>query len=234
MRQIVHEGIFYNSGSCPMKALLLTLTLALPSFAGEFAVLSTGFRLHADRHEMLGSNVRLYQKDGGFSELDASLVAGFEQEVELPAPAPAVTAALKPAAPELTARELVEAAARKNGLPPKFVHSVVAAESGYQANAVSPKGAIGLMQLMPGTAQAYGADPHDPAQNVEAGAAYLRELLIKYDGDARRALAAYNAGPGAVAKYNGVPPYAETQTYIERVLRKYKKSTDSEAGVIDP
>ena len=68
---------------------------------------------------------------------------------------------------------------------------------------------------------------HDPAQNVEAGAAYLRELLIKYDGDAQRALAAYNAGPGAVAKYNGVPPYAETQTYIERVLRKYKKSTDS-------
>jgi soluble lytic murein transglycosylase-like protein len=84
--------------------------------------------------------------------------------------------------------------------------------------------------LMPATAQAYGADPHDPAQNVEAGAAYLRELLIKYDGDPRRALAAYNAGPGAVDKYNGVPPYAETQTYIERVLRKYKKSTDSEAG----
>jgi soluble lytic murein transglycosylase-like protein len=65
---------------------------------------------------------------------------------------------------------------------------------------------------------------------VEAGAAYLRELLIKYDGDPRKALAAYNAGPGAVDKYNGVPPYAETQTYIERVLRKYKKSTDSESG----
>ena len=80
------------------------------------------------------------------------------------------------------------------------------------------------------TAQAYGADPHNPAQNVEAGAAYLRELLIKYNGDPHRALAAYNAGPGAVDKYNGVPPYAETQTYVERVLRKYKKSTDSEAG----
>jgi len=82
------------------------------------------------------------------------------------------------------------------------------------------------MQLMPATAKAYGADPHDPSQNVEAGAAYLRELLIKYDGDARRALAAYNAGPGAVDKYNGVPPYAETQTYIERVLRGYKKAGD--------
>src|SRR5579859_1661551 len=213
-----------------MKVLLLTLTLALSCFAGEFAVLSTGFRLHVDHHEIAGSNVRLYQEDGGYSELSASMVTGFEQEVELPPPAPvAVPApAVKPAVPERTPRELVDAAAKKNGLPPSFVHSVVAAESGYQPNAVSPKGAIGLMQLMPATAQAYRADPHDPAQNVEAGAAYLRELLIRYNGDPQRALAAYNAGPGAVDKYNGVPPYAETQTYIERVLRKYKKSEDSD------
>ena len=79
------------------------------------------------------------------------------------------------------------------------------------------------MQLMPATAQSYGANPYDPSQNVEAGAAYLRELLIKYNGDPRLALAAYNAGPGAVARYNGVPPYAETQTYVERVMRKYKQ-----------
>jgi soluble lytic murein transglycosylase-like protein len=104
------------------------------------------------------------------------------------------------------------------------VHSVVSAESGYKPDAVSPKGAIGLMQLMPATAATYGADPRNPAQNVEAGAALLRELLIKYDGDPRRALAAYNAGPGAVSRYNGVPPYRETQTYIERVLRKYNKA----------
>ena len=213
-----------------MKVLLLTLTLALSCFAGEFAVLSTGFRLHVDHHEIAGSNVRLYQKDGGYSEIGASMVTGFEQEVELPPPAPVAVPApsVKPAVPERTPRELVDAAAKKNGLPPSFVHSVVAAESGYQPNAVSPKGAIGLMQLMPATAQAYRADPHDPAQNVEAGAAYLRELLIRYNGDPQRALAAYNAGPGAVDKYNGVPPYAETQTYIERVLRKYKKSEDSD------
>jgi soluble lytic murein transglycosylase-like protein len=232
MRHIIHEGILYNSGSYPMKVLLLTLTLALSCFAGEFAVLSTGFRLHVDHHEFAGSTVLLYQKDGGYSELGASMVTAFEQEVELPVATPVAVPAplVKPAVAERTPRELVESAAKKNGLPPKFVHSVVAAESGYQPNALSPKGAIGLMQLMPATAQAYGADPHDPAQNVEAGAAYLRELLIKYDGDPRRALAAYNAGPGAVAKYDGVPPYAETQTYVERVLRKYKKSTDSESG----
>jgi soluble lytic murein transglycosylase-like protein len=211
-----------------MKVLLLTLTLALSCFAGEFAVLSTGFRLHADHHEFAGSSVRLYQKDGGYSELGAAMVTAFEPEVELPAPAPVPAPPAKAAVVERTPRELVDAAAKKSGLPANFVHSVVAAESGYQPDALSPKGAIGLMQLMPATAKAYGADPHDPAQNVEAGAAYLRELLIKYDGDPRRALAAYNAGPGAVDKYNGVPPYAETQTYIERVLRKYK-ATDSTA-----
>ncbi len=209
-----------------MKAWILLLTLAASAgWAGEFAVLATGFRLHADHHEIDGATVRLYQKDGGFSQMDASLVTAFEQEVELPAAAAPVPVA-PVVAPVLQPRELVEAAARKNGLPPNFVHSVVRAESGYKADAVSPKGAIGLMQLMPATAKAYGADPHDPGQNVEAGAAYLRELLIKYNGDARRALAAYNAGPGAVDKYNGVPPYAETQTYIERVLRGYKKAGD--------
>jgi soluble lytic murein transglycosylase-like protein len=216
-----------------MKTPILLIALAAQSFAGEFAVLATGSRLRADRHEFEGATVKLYQKDGGFTQLDASLVTGFEQEVEAPVAADAPAAA--PVAPPVVAaakapRELVEAAARKNGLPPNFVHSVVSAESGYKTDAVSPKGAIGLMQLMPATAQTYGVNPHDPGQNVEAGAAYLRELLIKYNGDARLALAAYNAGPGAVSKYNGVPPYAETQTYIERVLRKYKKSAGSDAG----
>src|SRR5437879_8777128 len=211
-----------------MKTLILMMALAAQSFGGEFAVLATGFRLHADRHEFDGATVKLFQKDGGFTQLDASLVTGFETELEVaPAAVPvAPPVVVAPKAP----RDLVEAAARKNGLPPNFVHSVVSAESGYKTDAVSPKGAIGLMQLMPATAQTYGANPYDPSQNVEAGAAYLRELLIKYNGDARLALAAYNAGPGAVSKYNGVPPYAETQTYIERVLQKYKKAGGSEAG----
>jgi len=203
-----------------MKTLVVLLTLSGSAFAGEYAVLTTGFRLHAERHEADGATVRLYQPEGGYSQLDAALISGFEQDLATPPPAAIPTPEQKPVA--ANPRELVEAAAIRNGLPPKFVHSVVAAESGYKPDAISPKGAIGLMQLMPATAQSYGADPHDPAQNVEAGAAYLRELLIKYDGDARRALAAYNAGPGAVDRYNGVPPYAETQTYVERVLRKYK------------
>jgi len=102
-----------------------------------------------------------------------------------------------------------------------FIKSIVAAESNFDASAISPKGAIGLMQLMPATAQLFGADPAVPAQNVDAGTHYLRILLAKYhkyrDG-LRRVIAAYNAGPAAVDHYRGVPPYPETRTYVARVL----------------
>jgi soluble lytic murein transglycosylase-like protein len=87
--------------------------------------------------------------------------------------------------------------------------------------AVSPKGALGVMQLMPSTARALSADPRDPAQNIDAGARLLRELLIKYDGDVVKALSAYNAGAGAVDRYHGMPPYAETQNYVDKVIRTY-------------
>jgi soluble lytic murein transglycosylase-like protein len=100
----------------------------------------------------------------------------------------------------------------------------MAAESGFQAQAVSPKGAIGLMQLMPETAQALGVDPYDPAQNVDAGTRYLRDLLNQYDYGLWHALAAYNAGPAAVDKYRGIPPYAETIRYVERIDREYRQN----------
>lgn len=205
-----------------MKLFCLTL-MAGSALAGEYAVLSSGFRLHAERHETEGAVVRLYSKDGGIIQLDAALITAFEREEEAP---PALREPALPSAPPPTTRDLVDRAARNSGLPSQLVHSVVAAESAYQPHAVSPKGAIGLMQLMPATARALNADPQDPAQNVEAGARYLRELLLKYDRDPYKALAAYNAGTGAVGKYNGVPPYPETQTYIQRVLRKYKQSTE--------
>jgi len=101
---------------------------------------------------------------------------------------------------------------------------VAATESAYQPRAVSPKGAVGVMQLMPQTAAQLGADPHDLRQNIEAGTRLLRDLLLKYQNTpnpVRRALAAYNAGAGAVERYNGVPPYRETLTYVERVIERY-------------
>ena len=120
-------------------------------------------------------------------------------------------------------RDLADAAAEKYGLPKSLVRSIMAAESGFRPDAVSKKGAIGPMQLMPMTAKAMGADPTDLRQNVDAGARYLRDLLEKYNYGLYHALAAYNAGPGAVDKYHGVPPYAETLTYIHRVLRDFKQ-----------
>src|SRR5258705_1910925 len=199
--------------------------LAPACFAGEYAVLSNGFRIHADRHETEGAIVRLYA-NGGVTEMPAQQIAGFEADGEAPKP----SAAPSEIRPVLSPTELVTAAAVRNGLPPEFVHSVVSAESAYRSNAVSSKGAIGLMQLMPATASEYGADPADPRQNVEAGTRYLRDLLLKYqhsDHQVSRALAAYNAGPGAVDRYHGVPPYRETLAYVGRVLRKYEKQAAS-------
>jgi len=193
------------------------LLLASQAFAAEYAVLATGFTVRIDRHEAVGAVVRLHM-NGGFVEMPAAAVERFEAEAPKPEPAPA-TAAVK----AKNSAELVEDAARRYGLPPGFLRSVARAESGLRADAVSPKGAIGIMQLMPATAQVLGADPTDPAQNVEAGTRYLSTLLLKYKDDpyqVRKALAAYNAGPGAVDRYHGVPPYRETVEYVERVIKQ--------------
>ena len=206
-------------------AILLFLLGATSAFGREYAVLANGFRLHVISHVIEAERVKL-QTEQGVIELPLAEVASFEQEdytppVVLPPPLP------PPAAPPLkalTPRELVTEASLKAGIPPALVHSLVGAESAYQVNALSPKGAIGLMQLMPGTAAALNADPHDVQQNVDAGVAYLRDLLIRYQNDPHqvtKALAAYNAGPGAVDRYNGIPPYRETINYVSRIVRQY-------------
>ncbi len=191
------------------------------AFAGEYAVLASGSMLRVDRHEISGGKVRLYNVDG-YIEMDAAAVRGFEAE-ELTPPAPATPAAAGWQA-EACPTKLADAAADKYGLPRRLVRSVISRESDFQPQAVSPKGAIGLMQLMPATAEALGADPRDPAQNVDAGTRYLRDLLEKYDGGLWHALAAYNAGPGAVDKYQGVPPYRETINYVGKIDRDLKKA----------
>ncbi len=200
------------------------LVLAVSSaMAGEYAILSAGgARLPIDHHEVEGGTVRLYTKGGGHIEMASTAVDRFEPDGEAPppvAPAPAPPPVLTLPAPTLKPEDLADAAADKYGLPRKLVRSVMAAESAFNPKAVSPKGAIGLMQLMPGSAAMLGADPHDPAQNVDAGTRYLRDLLVRYNGLLWHALAAYNAGPGAVDKYNGLPPYRETLNYVNRIDR---------------
>jgi soluble lytic murein transglycosylase-like protein len=205
---------------------LILLATATSAFAGEFAVLTTGARLRADRHEVEGGKVRLYS-GSGYIEMDAARIQSFES-FDDPAPPVAPEVAPRPVeAPKAAATpaELADAAAVKYGLPQTLLRSVMAAESAGRANAISHKGAIGLMQLMPGTAKELGVDPHDPAQNVDGGARYLRDLLLKYEGRLWLALAAYNAGPGAVQKYNGIPPYRETINYVNRVDQAYGKAS---------
>jgi len=118
----------------------------------------------------------------------------------------------------------IQRAALTYGLEAALLHAVIKAESAYNARAVSPKGAVGLMQLMPGTASRYGVtDRYDPEENIEGGASYLRDLLRMFNNDVSLALAAYNAGEGAVRKYgNTIPPYQETQYYVSRVLSLYQ------------
>jgi soluble lytic murein transglycosylase-like protein len=132
--------------------------------------------------------------------------------------------------PTPSPRELIDEAATRYGVPSTFLHSVARTESGYRQAAISPKGAIGVMQLMPATAAALEANPHDPAQNIDAGARHLRDLLIRYQGSTFKALAAYNAGEPAVERYNGIPPYRETRLYVEKVLRNFLRLNAASAG----
>jgi hypothetical protein len=205
-------------GGLSLRALLFLL-VSHSIFAGEYAVLTSGTRLHADRHEVDGAKIRLYTGEG-YVELDASQVSGFEPEQR---PATAIPQVMAPA-PVLSPEQLADQAADRYGLPRQLVRSVMSAESGFQQEAVSRKGAVGLMQLMPATAQTMGIDAHDPAQNTDAGARYLRALLEKYHGALYHALAAYNAGPAAVDKYQGIPPFRETIRYVNRIAGEWKKA----------
>ena len=153
-----------------------------------------------------------------------TLTAGAAVRLYLqPPPMPGVHYSIH--APKFSLDEVVHAMSRIYAIEPAFVKSVIAAESGFEQEALSPKGAIGLMQLMPETAAELGLDPADAEQNVEAGTRYLAWLMQRYrqkPNGVSWAIAAYNAGPGNVEKYAGIPPFKETQAYVTRVLGYYK------------
>jgi soluble lytic murein transglycosylase-like protein len=129
---------------------------------------------------------------------------------------------------------IAESGAR-NGVDPLLLYSIMHRESSFRRMAVSPKGARGLMQLMPGTAMRFGvSNIFDPRQNIEGGARYVRFLLDLFDGDVRLALAGYNAGEGAVMKYGGVPPYSETQEYVRRISERYEMIRDPSTARLAP
>jgi len=197
----------------------LWLALGILAVAGtssaEIALLSSGLTMKLESHRIEGDAVVLLLEGGGEIGLPRSAVLGF-------VPDEVVEEVALPEGGDL--RELAVAVARRHGLEPALVLAVVGVESAFRPEAVSPKGAQGLMQLMPGTAAALGVeDSFDPAQNLDGGVRHLGSLLTLYGGDLVRALAAYNAGAGAVARHGGVPPYRETRAYVKRVLDRYRE-----------
>lgn len=132
-------------------------------------------------------------------------------------------ASVQSAATPASLKSLIEKAASDNGVDPALLDALVAQESSYNPAAVSSKRAVGLTQLMPDTARSLGVnDPFDPAQNLQGGAKYLAQMLKRFNGNVESALAAYNAGPGAVQRYGGVPPYKETQDYVRKIVSHYQ------------
>lgn len=190
--------------------------------AGEYAVLASGSRIHVDRHETVEPILRLYVGEG-FTEVPSASVVRFEAD-DYVAPPPVAVEQKPVTPPPADPKVLLRDAAARYVLPPAFVESVAKVESALKPDVVSPKGAIGVMQLMPATARSLAAGPNDTEQNIDAGTRLLRELLIKYDGDVAKALAAYNAGPAAVDRYQGIPPYRETQSYVDKVIQNYKQA----------
>ncbi|MCY4187241.1 MAG: lytic transglycosylase domain-containing protein [Bryobacterales bacterium] len=205
--------------------LLASLLIVSAASRADTVVLRSGYRLTVQGYEANGRAVRLLMPNGGWIAVPQAEVDRIEADPapQPPAERPAAVDRAAPGGPEPLAAA-VERLAAAAGLPAELVRAVIWAESGFQQEAVSAKGAVGLMQLMPGTAAELGVDPRDAAQNLQGGTAYLRQMLERFEGHQDqlvKALAAYNAGPGQVAKHDGMPPFPETAAYVRRVLRRY-------------
>jgi hypothetical protein len=202
-------------------AAAVALVAFAPAARAEIAVLENGMTLKITAWARSGvGGVHMKLKDGGEISVPPSLLLGIVpdevvEEVEQQARRTGGDV-----------ESLLRDAAARNGLDPALVRAVVSVESAFRKDALSPKGAQGLMQLMPATAAALGVqDAFDPAQNLDGGARHLAALVQSYGGDLRKALAAYNAGQGAVQRHGGVPPYAETRDYVSKVLRRYRSGS---------
>lgn len=189
-----------------------------PGCAKQAIYFNTGFSLEVDSYTQQDKTLVLHM-GAGTLEFPASQVVRIDVLPDPPADPLKHVLHCSPQAPEAILSE----AAYLQGLDEDFVDSVATVESGLRQSAVSKKGAIGLMQLMPSTAAQLRVDPAQAPDNARGGAMYLRDLLIRYHGNSALALAAYNAGPEAVAKYGGVPPYQETRRYVVLVLREYNR-----------
>ncbi len=216
---------------------------AMQASATDVATLRNGFTIRHESRAPLGETTRLFLTADGSSFVDVPTAEIVQIETDLNAPAapekPAdlatAPATASPGIPTtvlptpassrpVDISEAVNSASGRYRIDPDLVNSVIRAESGFKVHAVSPKGAQGLMQLMPGTASNLGvSNAFDPNANVDGGTRYLRELLERYNFDLVKALAAYNAGPHRVEQYGGVPPYLETRKYVASIVRDFNR-----------
>lgn len=216
----------------------ILLLLGATASAADIAVLRNGYTIRHENREEIGELTRLYLSADRSSFVDVATadVEEFQRDDSPVFPTTQAEVAAAPAqaksraartTPKASAQEIADAigsASSRYRLDPDFVSSVVSAESGFNSRAVSPKGAQGLMQLMPGTASQLGVDnAFDPAKNTEGGTRYLRMLLERFNFDVAKALAAYNAGPMRVDQHHGVPPYLETRKYVARIINDYNR-----------
>ncbi len=214
-----------------IPAILLAALAALPPLAraGERVTLRNGFVEQCDHHAEVAGRIRLYLSAGedNYIEFEPAEIASFEQIPDPPAPVSPAPAAKPQSQKTLTAgdlREMLTRAGAEHNLDVDLLASVVKAESDGNTRAASRAGAQGLMQLMPGTAAGLGVqDSFQPEQNVRGGSEYLDSLLTRYHDNLAQALAAYNAGPEAVDKYHGIPPYPETRIYVARVIHEFNR-----------
>ena len=215
-----------------MLAGLAVAVAAFPAHALERVTLRNGFSMDCAHHETVGERMRLYTGpgDSNYQEIAVAEVAGIDILPDPPQPvadkpaltAPAPVSNVTPTLAEM--KEMLAEAGKTHDIDAELLASVVKAESGFRVDAVSRTGARGLMQLMPGTAHEMGVqDVTRAEQNIAGGTAYLDAMLKRYKDNLAKALAAYNAGPAAVDRYHGIPPYRETQAYVARVIREFNR-----------